>query len=196
MWKFVVPLALVGALAGSLPASAAEPQRREITVTGQGQVSAASDTARVTLGVETRDPSAAAALQANNRRTFAVIDALTAAGVDRGDIRTAEISIRREFRGERGETTEPATVVTNTVMVSAPVDLIGTVLDATVEAGANVVQGISFGVSDEETLAEEAMRRAVEDARRKAELLAGAAGASLGEVLVIAEGDGRPAPSG
>lgn len=195
MWKLVVPLALAGVIAGAMPSEAQEPSRREITVTGEGRVSAASDVARVTLGVETRDPSAMAALEANNRRTSAVIGTLTGAGIPREEIRTAEILIRREFAGERGEGSEPAYVVTNAVTVSAPVDRIGEVLDATVAAGANVVQGISFGVSDEETLADEALKRAVEEARRKAELLAAAAGTSVGDVLVIAEGTtGGPRP--
>ena len=48
--------------------------------------------------------------------------------------------------------------------------------------------GLSFEVSEAETLRDEARKEAVANAKRRAELYAAAAGAELGEVLTIQEG--------
>ena len=62
-------------------------------------------------------------------------------------------------------------------------------------SGANQVQGISFGVEDNDKLLDEARTKAIADARRKAELYAAAAGVGVGKVLSISEVNvGWPAP--
>jgi uncharacterized protein YggE len=64
---------------------------------------------------------------------------------------------------------------------------LGEILDAAVMLGANQVNGITFDVSDAETLKDEARRQAMVNAKRRAELYATAAGAQLGNVLTISE---------
>src|SRR5262249_16167493 len=56
-----------------------------------------------------------------------------------------------------------------------------------VQAGANDIQGISFGVKDNQKLMDEARKLAIADARRKAELYAAEAGVRLGKVVRISE---------
>ena len=64
---------------------------------------------------------------------------------------------------------------------------LGQILDQVVTLGANQAGGISFLVSDAERRKNEARRRAVENARERARILAEAAGARLGSVLTITE---------
>jgi uncharacterized protein len=64
---------------------------------------------------------------------------------------------------------------------------LGEMLDAAVTLGANQVNGITFDVSNAETLKDEARKQAMVNARRRAELYATAAGAQLGNVLTISE---------
>lgn len=71
---------------------------------------------------------------------------------------------------------------------------LGEILDALFQSGANQMSGLRFDVSDPGPLRDEARRLAVEDARRKAEILAEAAGVRLGAPLTIIEGGAGAAP--
>jgi uncharacterized protein len=71
---------------------------------------------------------------------------------------------------------------------------LGEVIDTAVEAGGNVVEGIRFEVSNRSRLLDQAREAAMAEARRKAEQLANAAGASIDQVLTIEEADRTPRP--
>ena len=64
---------------------------------------------------------------------------------------------------------------------------LGELLDTAISLGATQVNGISFDVSAAETLRDEARKAAMVNARRRAELYAMAAAASLGQVITISE---------
>jgi len=61
------------------------------------------------------------------------------------------------------------------------------VIDAAVEAGANAIYGVSFGIDKPEDLASEAREKAIADALAKAEELAELNGVQVGEVVSISE---------
>ena len=72
---------------------------------------------------------------------------------------------------------------------------VGKVLDAGLDAGANNVQGVSFGLEKRAPAEETALTEAVREARRKAEAMARAAGVRLGSILEINSAfEGRPMP--
>jgi uncharacterized protein YggE len=62
---------------------------------------------------------------------------------------------------------------------------LGTLLDATVRAGANTINNISFDVADKTTAMTQARAAAVAEARKQAGELTSAAGVALGEVQTI-----------
>jgi uncharacterized protein YggE len=68
------------------------------------------------------------------------------------------------------------------------------VIDAAVAAGANQVYGPSLSRSDQDDLYRQALRTAYADARAKAQVLAAAAGLSVGRVLAMQESGGVPVP--
>jgi uncharacterized protein YggE len=75
----------------------------------------------------------------------------------------------------------------------------GDVIDAAVAAGANNVSGPSLSRDDHGKLYNDALERAVADAKAKAEVLARAAGVSVGAVQSVAENPqtgGGPMPLG
>jgi len=61
----------------------------------------------------------------------------------------------------------------------------GIMMAAIVETGATQVAGPDFEVDNPQKLEQESLKRAVEDARTKAQILAQAAGVTLGNVLTI-----------
>lgn len=200
------PLALSVALAalGAAPALAAPmgcghagPSR--LTVTGEGQARIAPDMASIQLGVSTQAETAAEAMAQNSEQQRAVIDALTGAGIAEDDIQTSGLNLNPLMQyGDGQALTVTGYQAVNTVQVRvSELERLGEVLDAIVGAGANEIGGISFTREDGADAQDEARRDAVADARRKAELLAEAAGVDLGPILTLRDvqtGGGGPRP--
>jgi uncharacterized protein YggE len=171
-----------------------------VTVTGTGEVSAPPDMANVSAGVVTESPRAADAMKANGAAMQKVFVALDAAGIERKHVQTSRFDVSPLYaEGQARVRGMPAIIgyrAANQVQVAVHgVDKVGAVLDALVGAGANEVGGISFGIAEPAPLLDEARRKAIADARRKAELFASAAGVALGRVTRIDEvGGGGPVP--
>jgi len=84
---------------------------------------------------------------------------------------------------------------TNSVEVTIRnLDSAGKVLSAATGAGANQLYGIRFEIEDPSALQAEARKKAVEDARMRAERLAQLAGVKLGPAVSISELDGGGGP--
>ncbi|MBD3677634.1 MAG: SIMPL domain-containing protein [Rhodobacteraceae bacterium] len=183
----------------SLPAWADEPLA-QISMQGEGSVEMAPDMAIITLGAVREAVAAADALDATNRATAAVLARLAAAGVAERDMQTSGLSLSPRWENPRsmdnGRPRIGGFVATNMVTVRVrDLSILGVVLDAAVADGANQFHGLSFGMQEPRPLQDEARRRAVADARAKAELYAGAAGVKLGRILSITEaGGGAPGP--
>ncbi|MBP7002605.1 SIMPL domain-containing protein [Amaricoccus sp.] len=179
------------ALAQGAPGTAPEPRR--LTVSGEAEVQAAPDRAAFTAGVQTEALSAADALGATAKAMQAVFAALEAQGVAAADMQTSQLSVDPlwdsppDGRQPRVRGYAAANMVTVRVRDVAK---LGALIDAVGAAGANRIFGISFDVEDPKASLDDARRRAVEDARSRAELLATAAGVTLGPVISIREGGG------
>jgi uncharacterized protein YggE len=126
----------------------------------------------------------------------AISVALEELGIAEKDIQSAQYSIYYEqepyqpFAREEGAVAEPQGVyrVSNMLAVTVrDVEKAGEVLDGVVAAGANQVWGVSFTVSDDQKWQSEARKKAMADARSRAEELAGLAGVELGDVLSVSE---------
>ncbi|MEL7463649.1 MAG: SIMPL domain-containing protein [Pseudomonadota bacterium] len=175
-----------------------------IAVTGFGEAATTPDIATIRIGVETRSREADDALAGNNARAGALTALAKERGVESRDIHTANLSIwpiYEQNRNSQPRADEPPKVVGFTVsneVILRVRDLggMGALLTDLVGAGANRMNGISFGVDDDAALLTEARKRAVADARAKAETYAAAAGVALGPIVSIDEAGGgvRPQP--
>jgi uncharacterized protein YggE len=187
------------ALIGALPAAQADDdkQRRTITISASGSVTVEPDQARITSGVTADAATASEALAKNSEAMQKVIAELKSAGIDPKDIQTASFRVEPRYtRPIEGQAPKiDGYSVTNEVQVLVrDLGKLGAILDRLVTAGANQTAGLSFEVSKSETLLDDARKEAVANARRRADLYAAAAGAEVGEVLVISEGDAAPPP--
>lgn len=195
--RILSALALATSLVLPLPALAEDAMPPMITVTGTGTVEAAPDIATLSIGVTTMGETAATALSANSAQLEAVMARLTAAGIEARDMQTSNLSINPNWTGYDSSTPTIAGYVASnmlTVRVRA-LDTTGTILDAAVADGANTLNGLTFGLSNPEPAYNEARKAAVADARAKAELLAEAAGVTLGPVLSIADAGAMTDPA-
>ena len=152
--------------------------------------------AAITLGVATRAETAAEALSANSAQLAAVLERLRGAGIAERDLQTTGLSLgpqmdySRDGQPPRVMGYEASNMLT--VRVRA-LETLGTILDQAVGDGANTFHGLSFALSDPEPALDRARVQAVQEARRKAEMMAEAAGVRLGPVVSISEaGGGRP----
>jgi uncharacterized protein len=195
----VPALLAVAALAGLLAppdfAGAQSPtpatDSDSVTVTGVGKVEDVPDEAQMTFGVESRGATAKAAIAANARAMEKLIAALRQAGAR--EIATQWVSVYPVTR-EDG-TTINGYSASNSVSATIGVARAGDLIDAASEAGANQISGPGLSSSDSERLYRQALSAAVEDARERADILARAAGRSLGEISTIVEGGGSaPVP--
>lgn len=204
---YVLPLALaLTAAAGTAPAPLAAQQpaqttttlaQRTIRVSGTGEVKVAPDQATLDFAVESTAPTAAAAAQENASRMDRVIRALVAAGIPRTSIQTRNYSVGQDYGPPQpnGEPQLRGYRVSNTVtLTTGDINRVGDLLDVALRAGANRVDGVSFGLRDPEGARNQALRRAVESARRSAEAMAAALGVRLGPVLDASSVGELPGP--
>lgn len=202
-FQTVSRIALVASLC-TLPAGAQMPEPPathhhdpvpSITVTGAGEVRIAPDIATVRLGVVAQQESARAAQQEASRIGQGILDAVAGLDVPREAVQTSQLFLTPVYEqpGPRQQVpTEPRIIAyraSNVVAVRLD-DLakIGPVIDAGIDAGANQVEGVGFELEDDREAREEAMRRAVREARSKAAAMADALEVPLGAVLDAQEG--------
>lgn len=198
--KLVIPTILIIATvvlsACSASVQLGQTQPRTINVTGNSEVILAPDIAYVSIGVHTEAETAKAAVATNNSQTQAVIDAIKAQGVDEKDIQTTNFSVyQQEKFGPTGESLGIYFMADNTVYVTIrDITKIGEILDASIQAGANNIYGITFDVDDKEAAMSTGRDQAMMDAQVQAEQLASAAGVKLGEVQSIGYYSSSPSP--
>lgn len=193
--RILSSLATVALLAGP---ALADDANGMITVTGEGQVAVVPDMATISLGVTVNGDTAKAALEANSAALAAVLERLTAAGIEAKDVQTSGLSLGPVYdysSSSGGAQKVQGYNASNMVTVQVrSIEQVGPVLDASVTDGANMLNGITFGLLDPVPATDEARKKAVEDARRKAALYAGAAGVELGKIVSITEGGSFGAP--
>jgi len=159
-----------------------------ITVSGVGTVESTPNEAQMSFGVETRGQTARAAVSANADAARSVINALRRAGGR--ELATQYVSVY-PVSSEDGRIDGYS--ATNSVSAVSDVDDAPALIDAAAQAGANQISGPGLSSSNAEQLYREALENAVVEARERAEVLARAAGRSLGGISAIVEGQ-NPSP--
>ncbi|WP_431310970.1 SIMPL domain-containing protein [Methylobacterium nigriterrae] len=183
-----------------LLACAAGPTRAEdapaladglIQVVGRARSETAPDFASVEIGIEARGATPAAALDATSEAARKVIALAAGFGVGEADIGTTAVTLEpvtRTVRQPDGSVTERQDGYRAANRVSlrlADMGRLGELMRRALDAGANRIEGVAFGLKDPEA-AESAVRvAAMKDASAQAARLAEAAGVRLGRVVSI-----------
>lgn len=178
------------------------PAQRTVTVAGQGSASAAPELFQINIGIEALRENVREAYAAAGQALNAVQAKLAQHNVPAESMSSTALDVRAETRWQDGG----GSVVTGYIVSSTLNVLLKyadggeDVIAAVVEAGNNAVRlnGLTPVVADPQAATDQARQAAFADARRAAELYAAAAGASLGMVMDITEGNsfsgGAPAP--
>jgi len=169
-----------------------------ITVVGSDHVAAKPDMADVQVGVTTQAQNAATALKENNEAMEKLFKTLSEKGIAEKDRQTSGFNVSPRYRNPKPGEEQSQIIgyqVSNVVRIKVrELSALGGILDEVVTAGANQVHGISFAVAEPTKYVDEARRKAMADARRKAELYASAEHVKVGDVLLIEEVTAHPRP--
>lgn len=208
---FFIMLFVYTKLAGPIPfdiSSVTTSKSDAFSVTGEGRVKAAPDSATVRLGVVAQAPTSEAAKTALNTNINKVIEAVKALGVEEKNIKTENFNVYPEYNNgvkPLAPNSEPASdqnrisgynANTNISVTVDNAEMANKVLDAGTAAGANQVGGVDFQVKDKDAAMNQAREMAVNDAKKKAEDAAKIAGFKLGKIINYSEGQngGYPTP--
>lgn len=187
---FVAGLVVMVMLASPVGAQAPERGRNQIVTSGTGRVDVAPTQAIVTVGVQVQRNTAAEASAEASRVAEQILNRLQQAGIRRQDIRTSGIQLHPVFSSPR-DGSAPQVVAyraLNTFTLTLiDLRLVGPAIDESTRAGANLVQGVSFGLRDETVPRREALAAAVREARAKADAIAQAAGVQIRSIDRIVE---------
>ena len=173
----------------ALGTGAALADGTKLSVTGSGTVLVESDLAIVTVGVQETSKDVLEAQSTVNEKIAAIKQALLDAGVEESSINTDSINIYANY--DYSDNTEVIVGYTarNSLSVrTTDMDNVGSLIDAAFAAGANTLDNVQFTVQDDTQAREQALTMAVEDARRKADVLASAAGLQVASIERISEG--------
>ena len=162
-----------------------------LSLTGTASTMVKPDKVTVSLGVETTNKTADAALAANSRIMNKVIDALKATGVKDNETSTSSFSISPNYNySQQSSTASRITgfTVSNTIQIeSTNINNTSKWIDAAIAAGANTVDRIDFALSDKklEETKNSLIKQAMQDARAKADIVASAAGVRVAGIRSI-----------
>ena len=190
-------------LAGSAAAASAQTVASDaafrattLNLSAYGETRVAPDQATISLGVQNDAPTAAEAIRQNAAKMTQVIAALRKAGIPEKDIQTSNLSVSPQYVYQ--ENLPPRLTgyqVSNQVTVTShDMSRVCQLVDATVNAGADTVGGISFGLNDSTAAENDARVKAVQALQAKADLYARATGYHLVRLISLSEGSSYAAP--
>ena len=148
--------------------SASLVSERTISVNGRGTVYLTPDIAYISIGVHTEDSEVGVAVDQNNQKSTAIIDAIKELGIAAEDIQTSNFSVydSREYDPITGKEIGTIYMVDNSVVVTLrDIAKMSSLLDDSISAGANNINSVSFDIADKSAAIQQARLLALENAR-------------------------------
>lgn len=165
----------------------ADIQAGTLVVNGVGEVNAEPDMATVHLGAQATAQKADEAQGKVNERINAINKVLKEYGVDDKDVQTAYFNVYPYNVDENGQNVEKYRSEHMLEIEFKEIDRLGEFIDAASKAGANQMNQIRFGLQDSEKFEHEALQKAIEKTKAKADVMATSAGKKRGNVIQVSD---------
>jgi uncharacterized protein YggE len=182
-------------LAMAVTAFGQQPEKemtRSIRVQGVGKVKAVPDQLRLTFQINVpRAETASEALSRNSKLTAQVIAMLKRNGVAETDMQTTRVSVNPVYDYDKRISPPPIvgySAQNEVRVVIRKMDDAGKILDQAIQNGATGFGPMYYESSKRTELEREALRKAADAAREKADMLAKQLGVTLGRVISVTEG--------
>ena len=182
----LVALAGCSGAVGSTDAGGAGPGdesalEQNVEVTATGEATAEPDRATLRVAVTATGADSATVRDELANRNDALRTALTDWGLDEDDIRTDRYDVRESYETRENPNRSRYQGVHSYAITVDDVDAVGEVIDVAVDAGADEVRRIEFGLSDEREreVREAAIENAMANAEGDATVLANSSGLDL-----------------
>lgn len=170
-----------------------------LRVRGEAMVSVPADTASLMLGVLSSAEDSDRAVEENSRLMQRINKALIKAGVDEQELSSANFSVQPQWQPRPRNADQHWKPQILGYQVRAQLQLKTTELtkvagyiQAAIDAGANLVGQLQFGLQNNEEVYRRALQQATQRARQHAEVAAEAAGVELGAIQRIDVEPGSP----
>lgn len=166
------------------------------SVTGFGKITAVPDIALIGAGFEVTKKTVAEAQKENTEKMNEFYKDLKTLGISEKDIRTSQYSInpRYEYPPERKPELVGYTITHAFEIKIRDLEKISKAISLFGEHGLNQVGGLTFTIDDPDKLKQQAMEKAIENAKEKAARIAGASGIKLGPIVSFSENTQLPPP--
>jgi uncharacterized protein YggE len=160
-------------------------EKPAVTITGQGLIVLAPDTAFVTLGIETAGKTVSDVQGQNRLIMKKVVERLRGLQIESERIQTASYSVSPQYKPPPKRTegaAEPPEIIGYIISTALTVevrnlDKVGSVIEESIAAGANQFHGLHWALRDEQQARLAALKQAAAKAREKA--------SALGEALRV-----------
>lgn len=167
-------------------------QKDTLSVSGNAELTVEPDQAVLYVTVLTEGKTAKEAQDQNKANANSVIRALILQGISDKDIETSTYNLRKktEWDPVTRKNVDKGYMLTHTLKVTTTkIDKAGNLVDTAINAGANGVDMISFGLTKEteKKVRAEALEKASEAAKEKAESIAKSLNLRLGKITSIQE---------
>lgn len=187
---FAIVVAVALGFAPNPAAAQSEADRRVISVSGEGIVRVEPDMARVNFGVATVSDDPETARRENAEAARNAMNAVRELGIEDRHIRLEMLRLQpnREFDPETRRYIERGFEAMRQVVVEVhDLDLLPTLIAEIVQQGANRLNSVAYELENRDQARNEAISKAVLNAREKAELIASTLNEQLGDVRQVHE---------
>jgi len=175
----------------SLAAFGQAPPRPFVVATGDATVSVQPDQAKVQFSVVTQATTAQVAAAQNATVVTAVLNALKSALGSAVEVKTLSYSLSPNYSNPR-DGSQPMIIgytASNTVEATlSDLSVIGKAIDTGIQAGANRVNALQFGIKDDQPVRQQALKAATQQAKLHADAMASGLGLKTGAAISIQEG--------
>ncbi|MBT9777110.1 DUF541 domain-containing protein [Clostridium sp. MCC353] len=162
-------------------------ENQVITVQSTETVKVVPDMAEITLAVYTQAADAKSCQDQNQKDLENALKVLESAGIEKTSIQTSNYGLEPVYDWNTGKDITGYEMNTNITISDIPIDTAGELITSCVDAGINRIQSVDYLSSQYDASYQEALKKAMDSAKSKAQAIAEAGGATLGGVVHVEE---------
>ncbi|WP_207181906.1 SIMPL domain-containing protein [Anaerocellum diazotrophicum] len=170
--------------------SGTDQSKTEITVKGQASVYVEPDVAILTFGVLSENISADAAYSQTAAKISKTIDAIKKLGIDPKDIKTLRVNVYPKYSYNKDDGTSKIVgfyASTDLTVTVRNLSIVGKTIDTAFKNGVNTFSSLTFDISNSSSYYNQALSKALENAKQKAATIAKGLGISLSKPKSVTE---------